>query len=143
MKIREQHPLDVWARTSRLMPASAFLASLLMGAWAPLGEAEACATGMWSHLNRQWDERALEVVAGGSREEAVRLRRMLGEVDLTGGVRPIGTIASYYVERYGFDRGAFGFPFAIHQLTDHFRDHPNELHLRLPRHLPFPLPGPL
>lgn len=103
MKVRETHA-DAWARTGRLTLASAFLASLLLGGWAPLAEAEACATGIWAHASRGWDDLVLEVVAG-SKEEAARLRVMLGEVDVSGGGKKIGNIAPYFVERYGFSPG--------------------------------------
>lgn len=83
-----------------------------------MGEAEACATGMWVHgANASagagpvqgsgqgyWDEGVLDIV-GGSREEGRRVRGWLGDVDVSGGGRRSGNISRYLVERYGFDPG--------------------------------------
>ncbi|KAF7290824.1 hypothetical protein MIND_01323600 [Mycena indigotica] len=102
LRVRETWPQDVWARTGRVQLASAFLASLVSGKWMPMAEAEACATGLWSHTGNAWDEKILDIV-GGSREEGRRVRGWLGEVDLTGGGRRAGNISRYLVERYGFD----------------------------------------
>ncbi|KAJ7457348.1 hypothetical protein FB451DRAFT_593352 [Mycena latifolia] len=102
LRVRETWPQDVWARTGRVQVASAFLASLVAGKWMPMAEAEACASGMWSHTTATWDEGVLDIV-GGSREEGRRVRGWLGDVDVAGGARRAGTIARYLVERYGFD----------------------------------------
>ncbi|KAF7333492.1 putative D-xylulose kinase A [Mycena venus] len=102
LRVRETWPQDVWARTGRVQLASAFLASLIAGKWMPMAEAEACASGMWSHTAGQWDEAVLDIV-GGSREEGRHVRGWLGDVDVGGGGRRAGTIARYLVERYGFD----------------------------------------
>ncbi|KAJ7226725.1 D-xylulose kinase [Mycena pura] len=102
LRVHETWPQDVWARTGRVQLASAFLASLVAGKWIPMAEAEACASGMWSHTTNTWDEGVLDIV-GGSREEGRRVRGWLGEVDLGGGGRRAGTISRYLVERYGFD----------------------------------------
>ncbi|KAJ7054865.1 hypothetical protein C8F01DRAFT_1374108 [Mycena amicta] len=102
LRVHETWPQDVWARTGRVQLASAFLASLVSGKWMPMAEAEACATGLWSHTANAWDEKVLDIV-GGSREEGRRVRGWLGEVDLTGGGRRAGNISRYLVERYGFD----------------------------------------
>ncbi|KAJ7626762.1 actin-like ATPase domain-containing protein [Mycena rosella] len=102
LRVRETWPQDVWARTGRVQLASAFLASLVAGKWMPMAEAEACASGMWSHTTGTWDEGILDIV-GGSREEGRRVRGWLGDVDVGGGARRAGNIARYLVERYGFD----------------------------------------
>ena len=77
-----------------------------------MGEAEACATGMWVHSGNPnsatgqgyWDEDILEIVAG-SREDGRRVRGWLGDVDVSGGSRRAGNVSRYLVERYGFDPG--------------------------------------
>ncbi|KAJ6510819.1 D-xylulose kinase [Mycena sanguinolenta] len=102
LRVRETWPHDVWARTGRVQLASAFLASLIAGKWMPMAEAEACASGMWSHSTGQWDEGVLDVV-GGSREEGRHVRGWLGDVDVGSGARRAGNISRYLVERYGFD----------------------------------------
>jgi xylulokinase len=126
LRVREAWSSEVWARTGRVQVASAFLASLVAGKWTGMSEAEACATGMWSHGGGnggnggvagistgangvtggqgQWDEGVLEIV-GGSREEGRRVRGWLGDVDISGGGKKVGSISKYLVERYGFDPG--------------------------------------
>lgn len=101
LRVREASAGDgVWSKTGRVQLASSFLASLVSGKWVPMGEAEACATGMWSG---QWDDLVLDIV-GGSREEGRRVRGWLGEVDTSsGGARVVGLVGRYLVERYGFD----------------------------------------
>ena len=105
MKIREGNP-EAWTRTARggrLSLASALIPSLFLGRWAALGVAEVAGTGMWNAQLRQWDEFTLEVVAGNS-EGGRMLKELLGAVQLDPG-RKLGTIAPYFVERYGFDPG--------------------------------------
>jgi xylulokinase len=123
LRVREVWGQEVWGRTGRVQLASAFLASLIVGKWVGMGEAEACATGMWAHTASsgagvglgsngaqmqglgQWDEGVLEIV-GGSREEGRRVRGWLGDVDVSGGGRKLGNVSRYWVERYGFEPGA-------------------------------------
>ncbi|TFK51177.1 D-xylulose kinase [Heliocybe sulcata] len=104
LKVREAAP-DIWNRTGRVQVASAFLASLVCAQWVPMSEAEACATGMWLHDAGDWDDGVLDIV-GGSREDGRKMRGWLGEVDVVGCGRRVGTISRYLVERYGFDPGA-------------------------------------
>lgn len=105
MKVRETNS-EAWRRTGRITLASTLLCSLLLGAWAPTAESEACATGMWSHAQRCWDDGVLEIVAGSPAfEHAGRLKMMLGDVDAAGGGRKVGNISSYFVERFGFSPG--------------------------------------
>lgn len=116
LRMRETQP-DVWHRTGRLSLASTMLCSLLLGAWAPTAESEACATGMWNHPTRQWDDAVLEIVAGSPAfEHAGRLKLMLGEVDTAGG-RKVGNISSYFVDRYGFSPDTILLPFTSDYLS--------------------------
>ncbi|TFY71343.1 hypothetical protein EVG20_g1656 [Dentipellis fragilis] len=112
LRVREASP-DVWARTGRVQVASAFLASLIAGSWVTMSEAEACATGMWVYAaggQGHWDDDVLDFV-GGSREEGRRVRAWLGEVDVSGGGRRIGSVSRYLVERYGFEPDTIVAPF--------------------------------
>ena len=107
MMIRETQP-EVWQRIGRFTPASTMLCSLLMGAWAPMAESEACSTGMWAQSLRAWDDLVVEIVAGTSTpEEVTRVKRIFGDVDTSGGGRRVGNISPYFVERYGFNAGQF------------------------------------
>ncbi|RDB21836.1 putative D-xylulose kinase A [Hypsizygus marmoreus] len=131
LRIRESWPQDVWARTGRVQLASAFMGSLIAGKWMAMGEAEACATGMWVHsahpssvnagqpgAQGYWDETVLDIV-GGSREEGRRVRGWLGEVDVSGGGRRAGNVSRYLVERYGFDPDTIVAPFTSDYLSSY------------------------
>ncbi|KAI5118736.1 hypothetical protein M0805_000065 [Coniferiporia weirii] len=117
LRMRETQP-EIWRRTGRITLASTLLCSLLLGTWAPTAESEACATGMWSHAQRAWDDAVLEIVAGSSAfEHAGRLKMMLGDVDTQGGGRKAGHISSYFVDRYGFSPDAIVTPFMSDYLS--------------------------
>ncbi|EKM74838.1 hypothetical protein AGABI1DRAFT_95331 [Agaricus bisporus var. burnettii JB137-S8] len=123
LRVRETWQHEVWARTGRIQLASAFLCSLLSGKWISMGEAEACATGMWVHANTpgsqgHWDEGVLDIV-GGSREEGRRVRGWLGDVDTSGGGRRAGNVSRYLVERYRFDPETLVAPFTSDYLANY------------------------
>ncbi|KZT30038.1 actin-like ATPase domain-containing protein [Neolentinus lepideus HHB14362 ss-1] len=101
LRVREAAP-EIWGSTGRVQVASAFLASLVCAQWVPISEAEACATGMWLHGKGDWDDGVLDIV-GGSREDGRKIRGWMGEVDVVGCGRRVGTVSRYLVERYGFD----------------------------------------
>ncbi|KAN0078018.1 hypothetical protein V8E55_010075 [Tylopilus felleus] len=122
LRIRESWTSDVWARTGKVQLASTFIASMIVGEWVNMGEAEACATGMWAHGSGQgspaqghWDEGVLEIV-GGSREEGRRIRGWLGEVDSASG-RKVANISRYLCERYGFEPDTVVTPFTSDYLS--------------------------
>ncbi|KAG6827864.1 hypothetical protein H0H92_010162 [Tricholoma furcatifolium] len=131
LRVRESWPQEVWARTGRVQLASAFLGSLIAGKWMPMGEAEACSTGMWVHGantnstnpgqpsgSGYWDEGILDII-GGSREEGRRVRGWLGDVDTSGGGRRAGNISRYLVERYGFEPDTIVSPFTSDSLSSY------------------------
>ena len=147
LRVREAWP-DVWARTGRVQMASSFLASLLTGQLVGMGEAEASSTGLWVHAGNQtgvqshWDEGVMEIV-GGNREEGRRIWTWLGDVDVSGGRRRIGSISRYLVDRYGFDPGLYVHHpsrACTHTLC---RGNCYALHVRLPVSLPVTLSLPL
>ncbi|KII84911.1 hypothetical protein PLICRDRAFT_57417 [Plicaturopsis crispa FD-325 SS-3] len=118
LRMRES---DVWGRTGRIQLASSFIASIVCGKWVPIGEAEACASGMWHHVPNgngvgNWDDAVLDIV-GGSREEGRRVRGWLGEVDVANGGKRIGTVSKYLVERYQFDPDTIVTPFTSDYLS--------------------------
>ncbi|KAF8129871.1 hypothetical protein EV363DRAFT_1336911 [Boletus edulis] len=122
LRIRESWTSDVWARTGKVQLASTFIASMVVGEWVNMGEAEACATGMWTHTGGQgsstqghWDEGVLEIV-GGSREEGRRIRGWLGEVDSASG-RKVANISRYLCERFGFEPDTVVTPFTSDYLS--------------------------
>ncbi|KAL5638729.1 hypothetical protein ACGC1H_003178 [Rhizoctonia solani] len=115
IKIREGNP-DAWTHTSHVILASAFLASLFIGDWAPATEAEAVATGFWNVERGAWDEEVLELVGGGSKEEGERLKGMLGTV-CPSGTTTVGTVSSYFCQRYGFSPETAVTPFTSDHLA--------------------------
>ncbi|KAH9940010.1 actin-like ATPase domain-containing protein [Epithele typhae] len=123
LRVREAWP-DVWTRTGRVQMASSFIASLLTGQLVGMGEAEASATGLWVHTGAQqgaqshWDEGVMEIV-GGNRDEGRRIWTWLGEVDISGGRRRIGSVSRYIVERYGFDPECIITPFTSDYLSSY------------------------
>ncbi|KAF7794159.1 hypothetical protein EIP86_005290 [Pleurotus ostreatoroseus] len=120
LRVREALP-EVWHSTGRVQIASSFLASLMCGAFVSMGEAEACASGLWVHSTTpstpsHWDEGVLEIV-GGTRDEGRRMWGWLGEVDTSGGRRRIGNVSRYLVDRYGFDPEMIVTPFTSDYLS--------------------------
>ncbi|RXW18264.1 hypothetical protein EST38_g7592 [Candolleomyces aberdarensis] len=132
LRVRESWPAEVWGRTGRVQVASAFIGSLITGKWMGMGEAEACATGMWVHSGNPnsatgqgyWDEDILEIVAG-SREDGRRVRGWLGDVDVSGGSRRAGNVSRYLVERYGFDPETIVTPFTSDYLSTYLSVSPS------------------
>lgn len=133
LRVREAWP-DIWARTARIQMASSFIASLLTGQLASMGEAEASSTGLWVHSGSQpgvqshWDEGVMEIV-GGNREEGHRIWTWLGDVDISGGRRRIGSISRYLVDRYGFDPGWCLSGRCCHALTVSRRGYHHAIHV--------------
>ncbi|OAX34810.1 actin-like ATPase domain-containing protein [Rhizopogon vinicolor AM-OR11-026] len=124
LRVRESWTSDVWSRTGKIQLASQFMASMIMGEWVNMGEAEACATGMWVHTGPgaqgasglgRWDEGVLEIV-GGNREEGRRIRTWLGDVEIAGG-RKAAHISRYLCERYGFESDTIVTPFTSDYLS--------------------------
>ena len=123
LRVRETSP-ETWARTGRVQIASAFLASLISGTWIKMGEAEACATGMYVYASGgqgHWDDEVIEYIAG-SREEGWRVRGWLGDVDVSGGGRRLATVSRYLVDRYGFEPGKFPIPEFIRMSPQSVKD---------------------
>lgn len=129
LRVRESWTSDVWSRTGKIQLASQFMASMVVGEWVNMGEAEACATGMWVHAGPgtqgapglgRWDEGVLEIV-GGSREEGRKIRTWLGDVEVAGG-RKVAHISRYLCERYGFEPGEIRFAYNMYQLVNTFAD---------------------
>ncbi|KAF8329836.1 uncharacterized protein EI90DRAFT_3125091 [Cantharellus anzutake] len=114
MNVREGQP-NVWSSTARIMLASAFLATLLAGKWCRMSESDVVGTGIWNFQAKTWDEASLDLLAGG-KEEASRLREMLGDVERSGGAE-VGLISPYFVERYGLRSDVTISPFISDSLS--------------------------
>ncbi|KAL2262377.1 hypothetical protein VTK26DRAFT_1510 [Humicola hyalothermophila] len=98
MRLRRKLP-DMYAATSRISLVSSFLASLFLGAVAPMDISDACGMNLWDIAANSWSEPLLELTAG--KDGVTELRSKLAEVRLDGG-GSMGRISSYFVRRYGF-----------------------------------------
>ncbi|CAK7197433.1 hypothetical protein SEUCBS139899_000080 [Sporothrix eucalyptigena] len=99
MRIRRKWP-DVYAKTTRVSLVSSFVASVLLGSLAAMDISDVCGMDLWDIPKQQWSEPLLELTAGGGAAEAADLREKLGEVRIDGG-GSMGSIASYFVQKYG------------------------------------------
>lgn len=98
MRIRRVRP-DVYAKTDRISLVSSWLASVLLGAIAPLDVADVCGMNLWDIPNQQYSEELLALAAG--EDGAADLHTKLGEPLMDGGAS-MGAISPYFVSRYGF-----------------------------------------
>lgn len=98
MHIRDAKP-DVWSKAGRVQLASSFLASILAGVVAPIAESDASGTGLYSLAKEQWDDGALQAVGGETTHD------LLGPVERTSS-RPVGTLSSYFSQKYGLEPSA-------------------------------------
>ncbi|KAK0621212.1 hypothetical protein B0T17DRAFT_494042 [Bombardia bombarda] len=99
MRLRRKLP-DMYAATSRISLVSSFLASLFLGAVAPMDISDVCGMNLWDIPANSWAEPLLELTAGG-KDGVAGLRTKLGEVRQDGG-GSMGHISSYFTARYGF-----------------------------------------
>ncbi|EFX05538.1 d-xylulose kinase [Grosmannia clavigera kw1407] len=99
MRIRRHWP-DVYAATTRISLVSSFVASVLMGALAPLDVSDVCGMDLWDMQNQAWSQPLLELAGGGTKADGEGLRSRLGDVRIDGG-GSMGAVSSYFVQRYG------------------------------------------
>lgn len=108
MRLRRLEP-DMYNKTDRISLVSSWLASVLMGAIAPLDVGDVCGMNLWDMPNQRYSEELLALAAGGS-DGAAELRRKLGEPRMDGG-GSMGGISSYFVKRHGFGQDCQIVPF--------------------------------
>jgi xylulokinase len=99
LRFRTKYP-DHYSHTSRISLVSSFVASIFLGRVAPIDIGDAGGMNLWDIHESRWHEGLLELCAG-SRAEVATLRAKLGDVRQDGG-GSIGSIASYFVKRFGF-----------------------------------------
>ncbi|KAL7799996.1 hypothetical protein V8C37DRAFT_363700, partial [Trichoderma ceciliae] len=98
MRIRRTLP-DVYANSKRISLVSSWLASVLMGAIAPLDVSDVCGMNLWDIPKQTWSEKLLALSAGP--DGVADLRKKLGEPRMDGG-GSMGAISPYFVTKYGF-----------------------------------------
>ncbi|CAI4218798.1 unnamed protein product [Parascedosporium putredinis] len=98
MRLKRKFP-DMYANTERIALVSSFLASVLLGNYAPMDISDVCGMNLWDIPNAKWNESLLELTAG--KDGADELRKKLGEVRQDGG-GSMGAIHGYFVAKYGF-----------------------------------------
>ncbi|UNI21438.1 Xylulokinase [Purpureocillium takamizusanense] len=100
MRMKHVRP-GVYDATARISLVSSWLASLLLGAIAPLDVGDVCGMNLWDMPNQRYSEALLALAAGGPGAPADELRRRLGEPVMDGGAA-LGRVSPYFVGRYGF-----------------------------------------
>lgn len=108
MRLRRIHP-EVYANTLRISLVSSWLASVLLGKIAPLDVGDVCGMNLWDMVHQRWNPELLALAAGG-RDGADDLRAKLGEPCMDGG-QSLGTVSSYFTQRYGFSPDCQVLPF--------------------------------
>lgn len=90
----------MYAATSRISLVSSWLASVLLGAIAPLDISDVTGMNLWDIPANAWNADLLTLTAG-SPEGVDALRAKLGDVRQDGG-GSMGSVSPYFVARYGF-----------------------------------------
>ncbi|PMD23994.1 actin-like ATPase domain-containing protein [Hyaloscypha hepaticicola] len=98
MRMHENHP-DVYRATSRITLVSSFLASVFLGRIAHFDISDVCGMNLWDINAGTWSESLLKLAAGEDGVESLKQR--LGTVREDGG-GSMGSISTYFVQRYGF-----------------------------------------
>lgn len=98
---------EMYIATERITLISNFLASILIGAYAPMDASDASGMNMMDIKSKHWSDLCLEAVVGGDKAEIPGLRARLGadsgvDDNIVDTHEVIGRINHYFVERYGF-----------------------------------------
>ncbi|KAI9736944.1 MAG: hypothetical protein M1834_000533 [Cirrosporium novae-zelandiae] len=99
LRLTRKHP-EAYKKTARISLVSSFVASVLLGAVAPIDISDVCGMDLWNINGGKWDEKLLEL-ASGSISTAGELKQKLGKVHEDGGYH-LGHISPYFVKKYGF-----------------------------------------
>ena len=94
-KIAAQQP-EAYARTGRIALVSSFMASLLIGDYAPIDTSDGSGMNLMNIRSRDWDPAAMDCTAAG-------LQARLGP--LVPGHARVGSVHTCFVERFGFMPG--------------------------------------
>lgn len=97
--MRRKRP-EVYSKTARISLVSSFLASVFLGAIAPMDIGDVTGMNLWDIQSQEWSAPLLELTAGG-KDDVPELAKKLGDVRQDGG-GSMGPISSYFVKKYGF-----------------------------------------
>lgn len=112
MRFKRVDP-TAYTETDRISLVSSAITTLLCldGEVKGIDESDACGMNLWTmdRKERGWNDKVLQVIAGGAEGEKEELSRKLGKVETDGG-KVVGKIGRWYVERYGFNPDCCVFP---------------------------------
>ncbi|KJZ77043.1 Putative D-xylulose kinase A [Hirsutella minnesotensis 3608] len=109
MRLRRILP-EMYKKTAHISLVSSWLASVLLGALAPLDVSDVCGMNLWDMNEQRYSKELLALAAGGDGKPADDLRAKLGE-PLPDGGASLGSISPYFVARYGFNTKCEIIPF--------------------------------
>ncbi|ETI25917.1 D-xylulose kinase A [Cladophialophora carrionii CBS 160.54] len=98
LRFQRKYP-DKYIKTHRITLVSSWIATILLGKFAPFDISDVCGMNLWDIKAGNWHQKLLELTAGPSGVEA--LKKKLGDVPEDGGIH-LGTISQYFVKRHGF-----------------------------------------
>ncbi|MCJ1309211.1 hypothetical protein MMC25_002868 [Agyrium rufum] len=99
---------EAYNKTSRISLVSSFLASIFLGKIASIDISDVCGMNLWDIKSGNWNEKLIALTSGP--ENTADLLGKLGKVPEDGGAN-LGTISSYFVQRYGFHKSCTILPF--------------------------------
>jgi len=97
-KIAKRTNPSAYGSTDRVALVSSFLSSLLIGSYAPFDASDASGMNLMDLWNKEWSDVLLQATAQGLREK-------LGGGGIVDSFTSLGTIAPYYIHRYGVAEG--------------------------------------
>jgi xylulokinase len=98
-RFQRKYP-EAYVKTTRISLVSSFLATLLLGKFAPFDISDVCGMNLWDIKAGRWNEKLLALAAGSHGIDD--LKSKLGDVPEDGGVH-LGSISKYFIDRYGFN----------------------------------------
>ena len=96
-KIRRLQP-EVYKATPRISLVSSFIASVFLGAYAPIEVSDASGMNLSNILTGEWDDRLVEICGGPE------LKSKLGPKPSVGGEN-LGKVSNWWVSRWGVNPG--------------------------------------
>ncbi|KAI5868072.1 cation efflux family-domain-containing protein [Durotheca rogersii] len=111
LRMRRRRP-EVYEGTARISLASSFLASVLLGAIAPIDISDVTGMNLWDVAGARWHPALVALAAGdgGDGVASAALLRKLGPVPRDGGAS-LGTVSPYFAARYGLGAACRVAPF--------------------------------